>query len=161
MADPKLTPEQLRKHKGVSFVGVTTVFFCYNNQGQIFLSKRSKQTRDEHGRWDPGAGGLKHGQTLVENLNRELLEEYNVRPQKTDFVGYLDVFRTDPDGQPSHWLAMFFAVKVNPSQVKINEPNKVDDAGWFSLDKLPAPLHSQFHRFMKMHGDKLRKIINS
>ena len=159
MTFKKLSPEEIRKHKGVSFTGVTTVFFCYNDDGQLFLARRSKNARDEHGRWDPGAGGLKHGQSLEENVKRELLEEYGAKALKLDFIGYRDVFRELDDGTPTHWLAMDFAIKVDPSEVRINEPDMIDEVGWFSLDALPEPLHSQFNTFLELHGDKLKRIM--
>jgi 8-oxo-dGTP diphosphatase len=159
MSSEKLSSETLRKHKGLSFTGITTVFFCHDGKGKIFLTKRSKRTRDEQGRWDPGAGGLKHGQTLEENLLRELKEEYDVTPFATEFIGYLDVFRKNDAGQSTHWLAMYFAVRVDPHKVHVNEPDKVDDSGWFSLDALPTPLHSQFEPFIAKHGDKFRQIM--
>lgn len=65
-----LPPEVLRQHKGVSFVGVSTAFFCTDNAGNIFLAKRSPRARDEHGRWDSGAGGLKQGETAEQNVLR-------------------------------------------------------------------------------------------
>lgn len=154
----KLSPEEIRKHKGASFTGVTTVFWCYDGTGRIFLAKRSANARDEHGRWDPGAGGLKHGQTLEENVRRELKEEYDVEPLQLDFIGYRDVFRQLEDGTPTHWLAMDFAAKVDPAHVRINEPQMFEDSGWFTLDALPNPLHSQFDMFIRQHGDKLRAI---
>jgi ADP-ribose pyrophosphatase YjhB (NUDIX family) len=159
MAFSKLPPEDIRRHKGASFTGITTVFWCYNNDGQIFLAKRSKNARDEHGRWDPGAGGLKHGQTLEENVRRELKEEYGVEPLQLDFIGYRDVFRQLEDGTPTHWLAMDFAAKVDPLVLRINEPHMFDDSGWFTLDKLPSPLHSQFDAFLQQHGAKLKAIL--
>ena len=134
---------------------------CHDGKGKLFLTKRSKNTRDEHGRWDSGAGGLKHGQTLIENLERELMEEYGVKPLEVEFIGYLDVFRTNPEGMDTHWLAMFFAVKVNPKHIKIGEPEMIDDQGWFSLDDLPSPLHSHYPKFFATHGKKLRKIMKS
>lgn len=112
----KLTAEELRKYKGISFTGITTTFFCHDGKGRIFLTKRSKNTRDEHGRWDPGAGGLKHGQSIEENMRRELLEEYNVKPIKSEFIGYFDAFRKSPEGLPTHWLSMVFAVQVDPAK---------------------------------------------
>jgi 8-oxo-dGTP diphosphatase len=160
MSFTKLTPEEIRKHKGISFTGITTVFYCHDGKGNLFLTKRSKNTRDEHGRWDPGGGGLKHGQSVEEGLRRELLEEYNVEPLELEFVSYYDAFRTSSEGLPTHWLAMCFAVKVDPAKIRINEPEMVDDYGWFALDKLPTPLHSQFDKFMSLHGDKLRAILN-
>lgn len=159
MAIKKLSPIELRLHKGVSFTGITTVFFCYDKNGEIFLTKRSKKTRDEHGCWDPGAGGLKHGQSVEENMRRELKEEYDVEPIKTDFMGYFDSFRKSAEGQPTHWLAMCFAVLVDRNKVNINESEMIDDWGWFTLEKLPKPLHSQFDIFMKKHGDKFKAIL--
>jgi ADP-ribose pyrophosphatase YjhB (NUDIX family) len=159
MAFEKLSPEVLRQHKGISFTGITTVFYCHDGYGKLFLTKRSKNTRDEHGRWDPGGGGLKHGQSIEESLRREVLEEYNVVPIESEFIGYYDVFRETPQGLPTHWLAMCFAVKVDPDQVKINEPEMVDDFGWFTLGNLPSPMHSQFNHIYSKFGDKLRDIM--
>ncbi|HSX27764.1 MAG TPA: NUDIX domain-containing protein [Patescibacteria group bacterium] len=156
----KLSSDIIRKHKGVSFPGVTTIFFCHDGNGKLFLAKRSKLSRDEHGRWDPGAGGLKHGQTVEDNMKRELKEEYNVEPISSEFIGYFDAFRINPDEQPSHWVAMCFAVQIDPGKVKMNEPGMFEDSGWFSLSNLPEPMHSQFEVFMNIHGEKLKEILN-
>lgn len=161
MAFQKLTPEELRAHKGVSFTGITTVFFCHDGKGKLFLTQRSKNTRDEHGRWDPGGGGLKHGQAVEQNMLREVKEEYGVVPLGHEFIGYFDAFRQAPDGLPTHWLAMLFAVHVDPKQVRIMEPDMVDDSGWFTLDNLPDPLHSQFPYFLEHFGDKLHQAISA
>ena len=155
----KLTPEQIRLHKGVSFPGVTTVFVCHDGKGHILLGKRSQNARDEHGHWDVGAGGLKHGQSVEDNLKRELKEEYDVKPEKLDFIGYMDAFRKNQDGLDTHWLAMYFAVKVDPAKVKLNEPDMIEELDWFSLDKLPSPMHSQFKSFYKAYEDKLKKYM--
>lgn len=159
MSFKKLTAAELRLHKGVSFTGITTVFFCHDGNGRLFLAKRSKNSRDEHGRWDSGGGGLKHGEAIEENLKREVREEYDAEPLKCDFIGYMDCFRETPDGTPTHWLAMYFAVLVDPNEVKINEPEMFDDSGWFTLDKLPKPLHSQFDNFLNIHGDRLKHFM--
>lgn len=157
----KLTPEELRKHKGISFTGITTVFLCHDGKGKLFLAKRSKNTRDEHGRWDSGGGGLKHGQTIDDNLRREVLEEYGVEAVESKFIGYYDAFRESLEGLPTHWLAMCFAVQVDSDKVQIMEPEMVDGYGWFSLDELPQPMHSQFEKFMGLYGDKLKSILKA
>ncbi len=156
----KLSPDIIRKHKGVSFPGVSTVFFCHDGQGNIFLARRSNKARDEHGNWDPGAGGLKYGHTLEDNLRRELKEEYNVEPLAIEFIGYWDALRELSDGTPTHWLAMGFAVLVDPSKIKIMEPDMFDDSGWFQLNDLPNPMHSQMEVFLAKHGKRFRKILN-
>jgi 8-oxo-dGTP diphosphatase len=161
MSFAKLTPEQLRLHKGISFTGITTVFICHDGIGQVLLGKRSLNARDEHGHWDFGAGGLKHGQSLEDNLKREMKEEYNVQPTKIEFVGYLDAFRKNDTGLDTHWLAMYFCALINPKQVKLNEPDIIDELGWFKLHSLPRPMHSQFKLLNQIHGDKLKEIIGS
>lgn len=161
MAFTKLSPEVIRKHKGISFTGISAIFFCYNDKGQVFLARRSKNARDEHGRWAPGAGGHKHGETLEETVRRELKEEFTAEPLEIEFLGYFDVFRKLPDGTPTGWLAMCFAVRVDPANVRIGESDMFDDFGWYSLDKLPNPLHSQFDIFLNLHGEKLKAVIAS
>lgn len=157
MSFTKLTSDQLRKHKGISFPGVTTVFFCHDGKGRVLLARRSANARDEHGHWDPGAGGLKHGQSVIDNLKRELMEEYGVKPKKIDFIGYMDAFRKNVEGLDTHWLAMYFAVLVDPKKVQLKEPDILDKLGWFSLDNLPSPMHSQFEKFYSLHGETLKK----
>lgn len=155
----KLSADILRKHKGVSFVGVTTCFICHDGNGNMFMAKRSQNARDEHGAWDVGGGGLKWGVTAKENVIREVEEEYGTTPKEVEFLGYRDVFRTLPDGTSTHWLALDFIALVNRKQVKINEPDMFDDFGWFTLTDLPSPLHSQLHYTFENNKDKLKSIL--
>jgi 8-oxo-dGTP pyrophosphatase MutT (NUDIX family) len=153
----KLSKDILREHKGKSFVGVCTAIFCHDGKGRFFMAKRSRNCRDEHGRWDIGAGGLKQGQTAEENAIREAREEYGATVKKVDFLGYRDVFRPQ-GGITTHWVALDFALLVDPQTMKNNEPETFDEVGWFTLDNLPSPLHSQqkifFGRY-KLHLDRL------
>ncbi|MFZ2125188.1 MAG: NUDIX domain-containing protein [Candidatus Saccharimonadales bacterium] len=159
MSFEKLSADEIRHHKGISFTGITTVFYCHDGKGNLFLAKRSKNARDEHGRWDVGGGGLKHGQSVEESLKRELLEEYNVVPKRIDFIRYYDAFRKSSEGLPTHWLALNFACQVNPADIKINEPDMFDNFGWFPVDNLPQPLHSQLAMFMDKYGAELKKYM--
>ncbi|MBI5357467.1 NUDIX domain-containing protein [Candidatus Saccharibacteria bacterium] len=153
----KLSGEVLRAHKGVSFVGVSTCFFCYRSDGKFFLAKRSKKARDEQGRWEMGGGGLKWGMAAIDNIKRELKEEYNALPKDVRFMGYRDVFRENK-GQPTHWLCLDFAILVDPKNMRINEPDMFDDSGWFTLGTLPSPLHSQQQIFFDMHKKELEEL---
>jgi hypothetical protein len=49
---------------------------------------------------------------------------------------------------------------VDPTKVKNNEPEKIDEIGWFSLDKLPSPLHSQTRDEVSLLKKHLSKNIN-
>ncbi|MBC7546327.1 NUDIX domain-containing protein [Candidatus Saccharibacteria bacterium] len=152
----KLSQEEIRKHKGVSFAGVSTCFFCTDGNGKLFMAKRSQQSRDERGNWDVGAGGLKFGQSAEHNAIREIQEEYGVTPKSIKFIGYRDAFRTLPDGTPTHWVALDFLAVVDPSEIMINEPEMFDDCGWYELDKLPTPLHSQLPAAIKKYHKEFR-----
>lgn len=153
----KLSSDILRAHKGVSFVGVSTCFFCYREDGKFYLAKRSKNARDEQGRWEMGGGGLKWGVTAIDNLKTELKEEYNANPKDIKFMGYRDVFRENK-GKATHWLCLDFAVLVDDKNIRINEPEMFDDGGWFTLGSLPSPLHSQQQIFFDMHEEELAKL---
>lgn len=156
-----LDPAIIRKHKGISFVGVTASFICHDGNGKVFLAKRSNKARDEHGHWDGGGGGLKHGETLEETVIREVKEEYNASVLKLDYVGHLEVFRTNESRQRTHWVAFFHAVKVDPSQVRIMEPDIFEESGWFTLNNLPTPLHTVWQGpLLETYGDKIRSLIN-
>ncbi|MBP9820632.1 NUDIX domain-containing protein [Candidatus Saccharibacteria bacterium] len=158
MTFQKLTAKTLRKHKGLSFTGIVTTFYCHDGNGNFLLQKRSKNTRDEQGKWDFGGGGLKHGYNLIDNVKREIKEEYGVDTLKIDFIGYFEEFRpTKYNKTNSHWLAMIFCVLVDKNKVKINEPDKIDELDWFKLNNLPSPLHSQIQSELDKFGSKILK----
>ena len=71
-----------------------------------------------------------------------------------EFLGFRDVHR-EHDGQKTHWIALDFKVLVDPANVKINEPHKFDELGWFTMNTLPKPWHSQFPEFLEKYHGKL------
>lgn len=155
----KLSPEVLRKHKGVSFIGITTCFICHDGNGNIFMAKRSQKARDEWGHWDVGGGGLKWGFTAKSNAIREIEEEYSATPENIEFLGYRDVFRESTNGMPTHWLAIDFIALVDRDKIKINEPDMFDESGWFTVENIPSPLHSQLNTMFETHKKILKQYI--
>jgi len=129
---------------GVDYVGVTTPFYCNDGNGRFLLHKRSKNCRDEHGRWDPGSGQLDYGLTPEENVLKEVSEEYGCVGEIQEQIPVHSIFR-EWDGKKTHWLAIPFFVKVDPNEVKNNEPDRIDEIRWFTLDELPEPLHVGFN----------------
>jgi ADP-ribose pyrophosphatase YjhB (NUDIX family) len=119
---------------------VSCVFVCHDGSGRVLLARRSSGAPDEPGTWDTGAGALEFGETFEAAVSREVREEYSTQPLDITLLGVRNVLRDDP---PSHWVAVTFAVRVDPTTVTIGEPHKFDELGWFTADALPEPAHSQ------------------
>lgn len=123
---------------GVDYIGIATPFYCNDGKG-LFLFQRRKNKG-----WDTGSGKLDFGCMPEENVLREVKEEYGCQGEiqeqlPTHFAFYAD------GNKKRHWLSIPFFVKVNPKEAKNNEPEEIDKIGWFSLDKLPEPLHPGFN----------------
>jgi len=142
--------------KGLDYIGVCVVYFCHDGKGHFLMQKRSKNCRDEQGRYDIGGGGVEFGIPIEENLKKEIKEEYGTDIIKSDFLGFRDVHRTN-EGLPTHWIALDFKVLVDKKKAKNGEPHKFDEVGWFTLDTLPNPLHSQLPEFLRLYNHKIRK----
>lgn len=140
--------------KGIDCIGVAVVFACHDGNGKYLLSKRLPTCRDEVGTWDPGGGSIELHDTVEDTLRKEIAEEYCTDVLEHEFLGYRSVHRESTDG-PTHWIALDFRVRVDPGKVRNGEPHKLEAVEWFTLDNLPAPLHSQFPHFLEIHKGKL------
>lgn len=140
--------------KGIDFVGNSIIYICHDGQGHYLMQKRGIRARDEHNTWDFGGGALELGDTVAHTLRKEIKEEYGTTVLNYEFLGFRGVHR-EHQGQKTHWIALDFKVLVDRSQVRNGEPDKFDEIGWFSLDKMPEMLHSQLPFFLNKYKDKL------
>ncbi len=129
--------------QGFDYIGVTCVFYCYDSKGRLLLHKRSKNCRDEIGRWDAGGGSMKFGETFEQAVRREVREELCVDIEKLTFVDVNNVIRNH-NGRKTHWIAVLFACLIDPKKVKNGDPKKITEIDWFYPNKLPKPLHSMY-----------------
>lgn len=141
----KIADDNVNLQRGVDYIGVTVNFLVHDGNGKILLHKRSKNCRDEQGRWDIGGGAVEFGETLDDAVRRELKEELCVVPIELTAAQHYDAHRIH-NGAPTHWIAITYIARVNPDEVKIGEPHKIDDIGWFTKDALPTPRHSMFDK---------------
>jgi mutator protein MutT len=124
--------------KGVDYIGVSAGAMIINDKGEVFLSKRSKNTRNEREHWETPGGGVELGEALEAAVRREMMEEYGIELDIIEQWPAADHF-IPAEGQ--HWVATTFLAKVRAGQTpKIMEPDKCDAIGWFPLDELPTPL---------------------
>lgn len=143
---------------GIDYIGVSTSFYCHNGKGKWLLHKRSINCRDERGAWDSGGGKLEFGLTLEENVLKEIREEYGCEAQIQQQLSAITLLRKSIDGTQTHWIIIPFILfldEKNVSKVKISDPEKMAELGWFTLDNLPHPLHSGFQKTITLY----RKIF--
>ncbi len=113
-----------RADQALTAPAVSCVFVCHDDSGRILLARRGTGARDEPGTWDTGAGALEHGESFEAAVGREVREEYTAVPQRIQHIGVRNILRGSP---LSHWVALLFAVEVDPADVAIGEPHKFDD----------------------------------
>lgn len=141
--------ESIDLRRGVDHIGVSAVSIIHDGNGKILLMKRGPKARDERGRWDVCGGAIEFGESIDEAIEREVGEELCTKPLEIDFLTAYDAHR-EHEGNKTHWIALVHAVRVNPKTVKIGEPHKISEIGWFNQSTLPEPLHSQFHKSLKV-----------
>lgn len=130
---------------------ITTAAWCHDGVGSVFLMRRGLNCRDEHGTWDLCAGNLEYGWTVEDNMIKEIAEELGVTPLSLRFLGYRDVSR---DGLPQR-VALDFTAEVPRKGTHLVERHKFTDSGWFTMDYLPSPLHSQLPQIISQYGQRL------
>ncbi|MFM2357623.1 MAG: hypothetical protein RJA61_360 [Candidatus Parcubacteria bacterium] len=140
--------------KGIDFPGITITYFCHDGAGNFLMNFRSKNCRDEHERWDIGAGGLELGDSVEATLRKEIMEEYCTDVLKFEFLGFRELHR-EHESKPTHWIALDFKVLVDPKKVRNGEPHKFERVDWFTLDTIPSPTHSQFPKFLEKNKTRL------
>lgn len=139
---------------GVDHIGVNVTYFCHDGAGNVVMQKRGAGARDENHRWDIGGGAVEFGQTVTAALYDEVKEEYCADIREYTFLGYRDVHR-DTAGVLTHWLALDFMVRVDPTQVTNGEPHKFEEVAWFPVADMPENVHSQLPHFLALYKDTL------
>lgn len=145
----KVADQKTDLRRGIDHIGVSASFIVHDGKGRILLQKRGPNARDEQGAWDIGGGAIEFGESIDEAVRREVLEELSCAPLGIEFLTIYDAHRTHK-GNKTHWVAIIYTVQVDPKAVKIGEPDKIDELGWFTSKKLPTPLHSQLDKSFKV-----------
>ena len=143
---------------GIDRIGVSVGALLHDGHGKLMLQQRGPKARDERGRWDLCGGAVEFGDTIEDTIRRELKEELNLVPKSMEFLVAYDSHRVSDKDEKMHWVTIIYAVQIDPSKVKINEPDKIAETRWFTADTLPNPLHSQF--FKSFDVAVARGIIN-
>ncbi len=100
---------------------------------KILLSRRY-QTGYEDGKYSLPAGHVEDGESLMDCMAREVVEEIGVilAPQAFSLVHVMHQKHLDIR------MDFFFVADVGDQKPVIREPEKCDDLRWFPLNNLPA-----------------------
>ncbi|MFZ5377014.1 MAG: NUDIX domain-containing protein [Patescibacteria group bacterium] len=138
--------------KGIDYIGVSVGAMIFNDQGEIFLSKRSQGASNERGCWETPGGGVKFGEKLEEAVKREIHEEYGV---DMDLIEQFPAANHFIAMEKQHWVATTFLARIKKGQTpRIMEPEKCDAIGWFPLSNLPSPLSLITKYDLKVYANK-------
>jgi len=141
---------------GIDYIGISTPFYCNDGKGNFLFHKRSKNCRDEQGRWDPGSGQLEFGLSTEENVFKEVKEEYGCLGIIQERLPAHSIFRIH-NRKKTHWIAIPFFIYINPKEARINDPDKIEKIEWHTLQNLPNPLHTGFAFTLKHYQSYFEK----
>lgn len=123
---------------GIDYIGVAVGVFIINDEGKVFLTKRSKHATNERGTWEIPGGKVYFGETLQDAAKREAKEEYDID------LEILEQFPAQNHLIPEekqHWVPTCFLCKiVGDKEPRIMEHDQCDEMGWFAFTHLPEPL---------------------
>ena len=114
------------------FVGVGVLI---RKDGKILMGKRKNS--HGHGTWCPPGGHLEMNESPEECVKRETLEEAGLKIKNIMFIAMTN------DVMPQyakHHITLHFVADLDSGELKIIEPEKCEEWGWFSWDSLPSPL---------------------
>jgi NADH pyrophosphatase NudC (nudix superfamily) len=108
-------------------------------------------------------GSVEFGESIVECLKRETLEEVGVEIEDIEFLSYTDHILPD-EGQ--HWLGLNFMAIIKPNQQAKNmEPHKFDDVRWFKFGEVPSnlamPTKESLNLMINRYNEKYQKGKNN
>lgn len=118
---------------------VVPVFvFLLNEQNEVYLQKRAN-TGYMDGFYDTPSGKTDEGESPKVAAKRELMEEAGVQVDEKD----LELFHSYLNITEEPWLGLMFRTKRWQGDPKICEPEKCDEAGFYSLEAIPNHVTQQ------------------
>lgn len=138
---------------GVDCIGVGVGAVIVNEQGQVFLAKRGKNSGNERGLWEFPGGAVDFGETLRDAIVREIREEYGITIAVEDLLTVTDHILPE-EGQ--HWVSPSFVCRIVSGTPVIAEPDKCEAIGWFDLDNMPPSLSKVTQHDLEEYREYLR-----
>lgn len=114
--------------------------------GKVLVGKRVSDHGNET--WSIPGGHLEYHETLEECARRETQEEAGILIKNVK-VGALtnDIFHKSG----KHYITIFMVSDYDKGKVRVMEPEKMIEWGWFEWNKLPKPLFLPIVNLLKQN----------
>lgn len=130
--------------KGVDYIGVGVGAAIFNKEGKLLITLRSKEAKNERGKWEIPGGGVEFGETFVQAIKREVKEELDIDITILELLGICDHIIPQ---EKQHWVSPTYICTISKGEPKILEPHKCAAIEWFTIEeteKLPLSIVTQY-----------------
>lgn len=101
--------------------------------GMTLLAKR--KGAHAAGSWGSLGGHVEYGESPIEACRREAREELGIEIGEIKFATCTNMIK---DGK--HYVDVSFTAEIISGEPAIQEPDRIEEIGWYPLDDLPEPL---------------------
>lgn len=101
--------------------------------GKTLLAKR--KGAHGSGMWGSMGGHIEFGESPIDTIKREAMEELGIEIDNIKFAMCMNMIR-----EGKQYLDISFTAEIKSGKPKICESEKIEEIGWYDLDKLPTPL---------------------
>jgi len=113
----------------------------YNDKNEILLAKRAGEPKKEF--WFPPGGAIELGETVVDGIKREILEETCITVKNMRFVDYIDAITRDKESKVAYHYTVFIFVAEHDTGM-VSARDDALDAVWVTEEiirsgKFPVP----------------------
>jgi len=121
--------------RGIDYIGVGIGAVIVNDDNKYLLTKRGKKAKNERGKWEFPGGGIEFGDTMIDTIKREMMEELGIEIEILDHLPPIDHIIPDEN---QHWVTSGVISKVVKGIPTIMEPDKCDEIGWFLIEEMKS-----------------------
>ena len=129
-------------------VGIGVIIIKDN---KVLFGKR--KSAHGHGTWCFPGGHLEYGESWEDCAVRETTEETDITIKNIRFSAVTnDIYPTEE----KHYITIFMLADFDSGEVKIMEPEKCEEWGWFEWTNLPQPLMIAVENLLKQNYNPIK-----
>jgi len=119
---------------GKDYVGVGIGVMVRNEKGEFLLGFRTKNSRNEPGKWTFPGGCLEFGETWENCAVREAKEEAGIEVEPIKIIRVINHILKEEE---QHWFNPIIEARIVKGSPAPVEPHKMSKWQWFSLENMP------------------------